>query len=126
MLRGYQVTDIVRDISKIEMKKDNLKVSKVDGFDEKSISKAIEGNDIVISALGSKHMEKSTLIDATKILIHALKKGGVRPFLSMGGAESLIVDEEGNSHISLEDFAFAMLEEAEKPKFPRKRFTVGY
>lgn len=114
MLRGYQVTDIVRDISKIEMKKDNLKVSKVDGFDEKSISKAIEGNDIVISALGSKHMEKSTLIDATKILIHALKKGGIRPFLSMGGAESLIVGEKSSSNVSFEDFAFAMFEEAEK------------
>jgi uncharacterized protein len=42
------------------------------------------------------------------------------------GAEQLLTDEAGESHISLEDYAVAMIDELEKPAHPRKRFTVGY
>ncbi|KZE81193.1 3-beta hydroxysteroid dehydrogenase [Paenibacillus elgii] len=38
----------------------------------------------------------------------------------------LVTDAEGNSRISAEDYAVAMLDEAERPRFSRKRFTVGY
>ena len=33
---------------------------------------------------------------------------------------------QGQSAISIEDFAVAMLDEIEKPQFLNKRFTVGY
>ena len=42
------------------------------------------------------------------------------------GADELLKDEEGNSRISQEDFAVAMIDELENPKHLRKRFTVGY
>lgn len=42
------------------------------------------------------------------------------------GGDQLIVGENGKSEISMEDYAIAMLDEAEKPKHLRKRFTVGY
>jgi len=42
------------------------------------------------------------------------------------GADELLKDEEGNSRISQEDFAVAMIDELENPKHIRKRFTVGY
>lgn len=191
LLRGHEVTGIVRNISKNEEKQANLKLIEGDIFDEENISKAIEGNDIVISAFGPKHGEEKTLVEATKRLIAAVKEAGVPRILSMGGAGSLLVegdiklvetngfpeswkpialahgedldyykkekninwtnlspaamleagkrtgiyrigenylitDEKGESHISFEDFAFAMLEEVEKPKFSGKRFTVGY
>jgi uncharacterized protein len=35
------------------------------------------------------------------------------------------VDEDGRSHISMEDFAVAILDEAEHPKHPRQRFTAA-
>lgn len=189
--RGHQVTAVVRDMSKFESEEVNLKLIVGDVFNEESIAKAIEGNDIVISAFGPKHGEERTLLEATKNLINATKKAGVPRLLSMGGAASLlveggmklvetkdfpsdwkpialahgealeyykqeeslnwtnlspsafiqpgertgiyrigednlIVDEKGVSHISFEDFAFAMLDEAENPKFSRRRFTVGY
>ena len=41
-------------------------------------------------------------------------------------AEELLVDAEGRSRISLEDFAAAILDEAEKPRHARARFTVAY
>lgn len=42
------------------------------------------------------------------------------------GADQLLTDGNGESRISLEDYAVAMLDEVETPKHPRKRFTVAY
>lgn len=42
------------------------------------------------------------------------------------GRDQFLVDAEGNSRISVEDYALAMLDEAEKPRHRRCRFTVGY
>lgn len=42
------------------------------------------------------------------------------------GGDELLVDEQGNSAISMEDFAIAMLDEAEDAKHPRQRFTAAH
>jgi uncharacterized protein len=41
------------------------------------------------------------------------------------GGDELLVDEHGKSAISMEDFAIAMLDEAEAAKHPRQRFTAA-
>lgn len=42
------------------------------------------------------------------------------------GGDSVIADEKGNSSISAEDYAIALVDELEKPQHIRQRFTVGY
>lgn len=42
------------------------------------------------------------------------------------GKDDLVVDEKGNSKISVEDYAKAMVDELETPKHHRERFTIGY
>lgn len=42
------------------------------------------------------------------------------------GKDDLIVDASGNSHISVQDYAVAMVDELEKPAHHRERFTIGY
>ena len=42
------------------------------------------------------------------------------------GTDQLLTDANGESRISLEDYAVAMLDELEDPKYIRQRFTVGY
>ena len=42
------------------------------------------------------------------------------------GTDQLLVDSEGKSFISFEDFAVAMADEIERPAHRRARFTVGY
>lgn len=42
------------------------------------------------------------------------------------GTDRLLADDKGESRISVEDFAMAMIDEIEDPKYPRTRFTVGY
>ena len=42
------------------------------------------------------------------------------------GKDQVIKDKQGVSKISLEDYAMAMIDELETPKYIRQRFTVGY
>lgn len=42
------------------------------------------------------------------------------------GTDQLVTDEKGESRISAEDYAVALLDELEKPRFIRQRFTVAY
>ena len=42
------------------------------------------------------------------------------------GGDSLLSDEQGNSRISAEDYAVALVDELESPKHPRQRFTIAY
>jgi hypothetical protein len=42
------------------------------------------------------------------------------------GKDQLLVGANGESKISREDYAVAMIDELENPKHPRQRFTVGY
>lgn len=42
------------------------------------------------------------------------------------GGDQLLTDEKGESRISCEDFAIALLDEVEKPQFIRRRFTAAY
>ena len=42
------------------------------------------------------------------------------------GTDQLVVDAQGQSAISAEDYAVALLDELEQPKFIRRRFTAAY
>jgi putative NADH-flavin reductase len=42
------------------------------------------------------------------------------------GSDALLADGEGNSRISLQDYAVAMIDELEQPAHSRARFTVDY
>ncbi|AUM94190.1 TPA: NAD(P)-dependent oxidoreductase [Clostridium botulinum] len=56
----------------------------------------------------------------------ALISPGIRTGRYSVGDEYLVVDEKGESKISFEDFAVAMVDEIETPKHIRSRFTVAY
>ena len=51
---------------------------------------------------------------------------GVRTGRYRLGKDDMIVDIVGNSHISVEDYAAAMVDELEKPEHHQERFTIGY
>ncbi|MCC4118014.1 NAD(P)-dependent oxidoreductase [Aromatoleum toluclasticum] len=42
------------------------------------------------------------------------------------GTDQLLADARGESRISVEDYAVAMIDELERPAYLRRRFTVGY
>ena len=53
-------------------------------------------------------------------------KPGVRTGKFRVGKDDLLVDEKGDSFISVEDYAVAMIDELETPKHHKERFTVAY
>jgi putative NADH-flavin reductase len=42
------------------------------------------------------------------------------------GNDDLIMDSAGDSRISMEDFAIAMVDELEQPRYRKQRFSIGY
>ncbi|WP_043632498.1 NAD(P)-dependent oxidoreductase [Nonomuraea candida] len=64
--------------------------------------------------------------DWTYVSPPALIEPGERTGRYRIGADELLVDAAGRSAISMEDFAVALLDEAERPRHRRVRFTVAY
>ena len=67
-----------------------------------------------------------TGLDWTFVSPAAIVEPGARTGRYRIGTNQLVVDHEGKSRISIEDFAVAILDEIEQPRFRCKRFTVGY
>jgi uncharacterized protein len=65
-------------------------------------------------------------LDWTMLSPSALLERGLRTGRFRLGADQLLVDAAGESYISLEDYAVAMIDELERPTHSRQRFTVGY
>lgn len=69
---------------------------------------------------------KESNLNWTNVSPAAFIEAGARTGNYRTSENNLIVNEKGESRISFEDFAVAMLDEAENPKFSKKRFTVAY
>ena len=65
-------------------------------------------------------------LDWTSLSPSALIQPGERTGKFRLGTDQLLVDAKGNSSISAEDYAIALVDELEKPAHSRRRFTVGY
>ncbi len=65
-------------------------------------------------------------LEWTYISPPALIEPGTRTGKFRVGADQLLVDANGQSRISAEDYAIALVDEVETPKHVRKRFTVAY
>lgn len=64
-------------------------------------------------------------VDWTYVSPPALLEPGVRTGSYRAGRDELLVGPDGTSYLSMEDFAIALLDEAEHPRHARLRFTVG-
>ncbi len=78
-----------------------------------------------------KHREalqviKNSDLDWTSLSPSAMIEPGERTGKFRLSNDSLLTDSSGQSRISAEDFAIALVDELEHPKHVRKRFTAGY
>jgi len=191
--RGHEVTAIVRDPAKFELKDDKLQVRQGDAADTRSIVRVAGGHDAIVCAVGPTADSKpDVLILAAASLLTALPTAGIRRLVIVGGAGSLEVepgkqlldtpdfpedwkpvanahkealrmyrswstpiswtyispaalieagertgkyrkgtdqllkDDQGQSRISMEDFAVAVVDELENPAATLGRITVAY
>ncbi|RYE83939.1 MAG: NAD(P)-dependent oxidoreductase [Hyphomicrobiales bacterium] len=65
-------------------------------------------------------------LDWTFLSPSALIEPGARTGEFRLGKDQLLVDGKGQSRISAEDYAIALVDDLEKPAHTRQRFTVGY
>ena len=73
-----------------------------------------------------KVYQKELELEWTYISPSAYIEPGERTGNFRTGKDQLLVDEHGRSHISMEDFAVAIIDEIMNPQHIRERFTVGY
>lgn len=71
-------------------------------------------------------LRRESALDWTMLSPSAHLVPGERTGAFRLGTDALLVDDKGESHISLEDYAVAMIDELERPAHSRSRFTVGY
>lgn len=82
-----------------------------------------------VKALGDfylKFLKKEKEVDWVFFAPAADIRPGARSGRYRLGNEDLIVDAVGNSHISVEDYAAAMIDELEEQKHHQEIFTIGY
>ena len=72
-----------------------------------------------------RNLKKSS-IDWTYFSPAAFFEPGERTGKFRLGKDDLIADAQGNSRISFEDYAIALVDELENPQHHRERFTIGY
>jgi putative NADH-flavin reductase len=105
LVRGHQVTAIVRHPEKITVKNPHLTVVKADVLKDK-VDELVKGHDAVISAYsGTKDNPDlyNEYIAGAKAIIDGVKKAGIKRLLVVGGAGSLEVSP-GVQVIDVEQF----------------------
>ena len=71
-------------------------------------------------------IKKETDLNWTVLRPSSLFGPGERTGKFRLGTDYLLVDSEGNSHVSFQDYAVALFDELDNSAFIKKAFTVGY
>jgi len=82
------------------------------------------GSLATINAL--EQLQKEPELEWSYLSPSAELKPGQRTGKFRLGSDQLLVDATGQSKISVQDYAVAMIDELERPAHIRRRFTVGY
>jgi uncharacterized protein len=80
-----------------------------------------EGARAALKLLGEEQFLNWTMLSPSAMIAPGERTGRFR-----FGSDQLLVNEKGESRISVSDYAVAMVDELEKPVHARQRFTVGY
>lgn len=89
-------------------------------FPELYKAEALAGRDF-LNALRAEEELDWTFLSPSALLEPGERTGSYRV-----GKDALLTDANGNSWISMEDFAVALVDELERHAHSRERFTVGY
>ncbi|WP_257451837.1 NAD(P)-dependent oxidoreductase [Archangium lipolyticum] len=81
---------------------------------------------IALAHIAAYDVYRQSDLDWTFFAPAALIQPGERTGKYRTGTDQLVTDAKGNSAISAEDYAVALIDELEKPKFVRRRFTAAY
>lgn len=92
--RGYEVSAIARDSSKVETKA-NVNPIDADVNNVEELAKVLEGNDAVINTFNAGWTNPNLyddFLNGSRNIEQAVEKSGVKRFITVGGAGSLFID----------------------------------
>ena len=89
-------------------------------FPEAYKPEALAGRDFLNVLRGERELDW-TFLSRSALFVPGERTGKFRL-----GTDGLLVDSTGESRISMEDYAIALVDELEMPRHSRQRFTVGY
>ncbi|MDN3546887.1 NAD(P)-dependent oxidoreductase [Mucilaginibacter aquaedulcis] len=90
--RGHEVTAIVRDAKKLDIKNDKLTIGVADVLNVDELAAVLAGHDAIVSAFNSSWTSPTMyddFITGSKAIQQAVKQSGVKRLLVVGGAGSL-------------------------------------
>ncbi|MDO7897198.1 NAD(P)-dependent oxidoreductase [Pseudomonas citrulli] len=99
---------------------DNTRVIDSDGFPAEYLAEASAGA-LFLDVLRKEQDLDWTFLSPSAEFVETERTGQFRV-----GKDHLLFDEAGRSWISFADYAIAMIDEVQTPRFSRTRFTVGY
>ncbi|MCG6573609.1 NAD(P)-dependent oxidoreductase [Pseudomonas sp. AF32] len=99
---------------------DNSRVIDSDGFPEEYLAEATAGA-LFLDVLRKEPELDWTFLSPSAEFVETERTGRFRV-----GKDHLLFDDAGRSWISFADYAIALIDEVETPRFSRTRFTVGY
>lgn len=88
LARGHEVSVLVRDPRRLGSQGRGARVFAGDALDPAALDRAVQGQDAVIYALGTKRLFQPTTLfsDSTRILIQAMERHGVPRLVAITGA----------------------------------------
>jgi putative NADH-flavin reductase len=83
---GYEVTALLRSPEKFPFR-DRVRVVQGTAFDPAAIRQAVDGADVVLSALGARSFKKEDVLErAIPLIVDAMRTAGVRRIIALGSA----------------------------------------
>jgi putative NADH-flavin reductase len=93
---GYKVTIVVRNPNAFDIQHQNLDILKGDVFQSNSFEKAVVGQDVVVSCLGTQQREPTTVYsDGIRNISKAMQKAGIKRLICLS-AGAVIVPPKSN------------------------------
>jgi putative NADH-flavin reductase len=86
---GYEVTALVRTPAMFRFR-DLVRVVEGSVFDAEAVRQAVEGVDVVLSALGARSLKKEDVLErGVPLIVAAMKQTGVRRIIVLGSSGAL-------------------------------------
>jgi putative NADH-flavin reductase len=84
LAQGHAVTAFTRNPARLNLKQANLKIVQGDVLDYPSVEQAVQGQEAVLSALGTPALTKNTVrSEGTRNIIRAMEQAGVRRLICL-------------------------------------------
>lgn len=99
-----------------------LSSREIDATDAAAVTDALRGHSVGIGATRAPAGQEPLAEQMTRVLLDAHAATRTR-FVMIGGA-GVLVGPDSTSYLSMEDLAVALLDEIERPRFRRRRFTA--